>query len=495
MGLQGLITGQLPIINPSEEIIARKGFKNCDVFTARFAPVLVSSAGLVIRLIEWSWFSLGRPEDPKLMNNPLENIDQQPLPSPAAELNRGCFCVTLNNALLQAKLASDPVTQDLARTHPHLFSTTSVFISSAHVQQMQQLISVVTRVVNLPGFKRHTEGEARLQAGAQQPLGVFMGYDFHLGEKGPQLIEINTNAGGAFLNALLRDAQSKCCRSAQDEAITQEHLQQEFYAMFQHEWQLARGDQPLKTIAIIDAAPEQQYLYPEFKLAQAMFARMGLTALIADPAELIIQGQALCIKRDGFTHRIDLVYNRLTDFTLKQAHQALLRKAYEDDLAVITPNPALHARYADKRNLCALSDETALRAMGLPEQEIQVLLTTIPATRIVEPEQAAALWGARKQLFFKPWAGFGGKAAYRGDKITQRIWREILQGNYVAQQLIPPSERGIMVDDQPTALKMDIRAYVYAGRIQLLAARLYQGQTTNFRTPGGGFAPVYAMSS
>ena len=28
--------------------------------------------------------------------------------------------------------------------------------------------------------------------------------------------------------------------------------------------------------------------------------------------------------------------------------------------------------------------------------------------------------------------------------------------------------------------------------VQWLAARLYQGQTTNFRTPGGGFAPVYS---
>jgi hypothetical protein len=28
----------------------------------------------------------------------------------------------------------------------------------------------------------------------------------------------------------------------------------------------------------------------------------------------------------------------------------------------------------------------------------------------------------------------------------------------------------------------------------LTAARLYQGQTTNFRTPGGGFAPVYVVS-
>jgi hypothetical protein len=29
--------------------------------------------------------------------------------------------------------------------------------------------------------------------------------------------------------------------------------------------------------------------------------------------------------------------------------------------------------------------------------------------------------------------------------------------------------------------------------VQWIAARLYQGQTTNFRTPGGGFAPVYSF--
>lgn len=40
-------------------------------------------------------------------------------------------------------------------------------------------------------------------------------------------------------------------------------------------------------------------------------------------------------------------------------------------------------------------------------------------------------------------------------------------------------------------MKADIRCYVYNGQIQLVAARLYQGQTTNFRTPGGGFAPVF----
>jgi hypothetical protein len=69
-----------------------------------------------------------------------------------------------------------------------------------------------------------------------------------------------------------------------------------------------------------------------------------------------------------------------------------------------------------------------------------------------------------------------------------------IRSSYVAQQLVTPSERGILVDGIEAALKMDIRAYVYDGEIQLLAARLYQGQTTNFRTQGGGFAPVFIGS-
>jgi hypothetical protein len=46
------------------------------------------------------------------------------------------------------------------------------------------------------------------------------------------------------------------------------------------------------------------------------------------------------------------------------------------------------------------------------------------------------------------------------------------------------------VNDAEVSLKYDVRCYVYDGQVQLVAARLYQGQTTNFRTPGGGFALV-----
>jgi hypothetical protein len=110
---------------------------------------------------------------------------------------------------------------------------------------------------------------------------------------------------------------------------------------------------------------------------------------------------------------------------------------------------------------------------------------------LVDAKDADELWSRRKQLFFKPFAGYGSRAAYRGDKLTQRVWSEILAGGYVAQALVAPGERAVDASaDKP--LKFDLRQYVYDGLVQWSAARVYQGQTTNFRTPGGGFAPVYA---
>jgi hypothetical protein len=71
------------------------------------------------------------------------------------------------------------------------------------------------------------------------------------------------------------------------------------------------------------------------------------------------------------------------------------------------------------------------------------------------------------------------------------VFGEIVQGDYVAQKLAPPGERAVcLAGAEPVSLKYDVRCYVYAGKIQLVVARLYQGQTTNLRTLGGGFALV-----
>ncbi|MEF9672645.1 hypothetical protein QNM99_11595 [Pseudomonas sp. PCH446] len=69
------------------------------------------------------------------------------------------------------------------------------------------------------------------------------------------------------------------------------------------------------------------------------------------------------------------------------------------------------------------------------------------------------------------------------------MWQEILAGDYVAQALILPGLRTLSAMTPAQVLKFDVRDYVYNGVVQWVAARLYQGQTTNFRTLGGGFAP------
>jgi hypothetical protein len=72
------------------------------------------------------------------------------------------------------------------------------------------------------------------------------------------------------------------------------------------------------------------------------------------------------------------------------------------------------------------------------------------------------------------------------------VWKEILDADFVAQAIVAACERMVDGHDPAKAMKFDLRAYAYDGTVQWVAARLYQGQTTNFRTPGGGFSPVYS---
>jgi hypothetical protein len=159
---------------------------------------------------------------------------------------------------------------------------------------------------------------------------------------------------------------------------------------------------------------------------------------------------------------------------------------------VVTPNPRVHALFADKRNLALLSDPALLRSWGVSAETLADL-SAVPRTVPVAPGNAEDLWRERKKLFFKPAVGYGSKAVYRGDRMTQRVWGEIQRGQYVAQDYAAPSERVIDVDGAPAVRKTDVRLYVYDGEILLTAARLYQGQATNFRMPGSGFAPVFVI--
>jgi hypothetical protein len=401
----------------------------------------------------------------------------------AAALNRDCDCVGTDVAGLRHRLADT-----LADAHVDLFSASPVFVARESARQMQTLIDAVERVVALPGYQSSVLAQApEIARQAPGARGVFFGFDFHITPEGPRLIEINTNAGGPLLNAAARGAQVACCPSVEDllHALPrQSSLEDRIFAMFIEEWRRARGQAPLRHVAIVDDDPAAQFLYPEFVGFQRLFEARGVRASIVDAARLRFDGS---LRIDG--EAIDLVYNRCTDFYLAASGHAALAEAYAAG-AVITPHPHAHALYADKRNLVRMTSQDFLREVGAGHDDIATLSQGIPLTRDVVP--GTDWWQQRRQWFFKPAAGFGSRGSYRGDKMTRGVFEHVLQGGYVAQALTPPGERHRGAGG---SYKVDVRCYVYDGDVQQIAARLYQGQTTNFRTRGGGFAPVYLIPS
>lgn len=408
--------------------------------------------------------------------------------SAAALCNRDCRCSTTDRTALHAALTAglSPQVAELAAARPLLFADSAVFVAAAEVAAMQRIISAVERVTALPGYRDAMLAQATPLAQRDPgPLGAFLSYDFHLCDAGPKLIEVNTNAGGALLAAAVARAQAACCAGLRP-APGLDGLEDTLFAMMLAEWRRQRGDGRPGHIAIVDDAPERQFLLAEFLMARDLFATRGVAAEIVDAAALEYVGGRL--RHDG--RAIDMVYNRLCDFPLDEPRHGALAAAYGDGGAVVTPHPHAHALRADKRGLILLTDAAAQAAWGVDTETRDILAGGIPRTVAVCADHADALWAARNRLFFKPAAGYGSKAAYRGDKLTRRVWGEILAGRYVAQELAPPSER-LLAAGRP--MKVDLRAFVYDGALQFLSARLYQGQTTNFQTPGGGLAAVFIV--
>ena len=416
----------------------------------------------------------------------------------AAAFNEDCRCLIVDDPALTSSLANALPKEDFSiaaqSSNSMLFSATAVFLAREDVANLRATINAIERVIELQLFQSTAlvwaDALARIDLGN---YGACMGYDFHLDHEGPHLIEINTNAGGLLLNAALARAARACCSEAQKMDVGSSNLSkfdESVVEMFRNEWRSHRPLSELRTIAIVDDQPQSQYLSVEFRLFAELFKRHGLQAVIADAATLARRESRLYFGDVP----IDLVYNRLTDFALTEPRHACLRDAFVDGVAVVTPNPRNYALYADKRNLTLLTNRAFLNSLGLPATTMDTLVSRIPQTMLVTPETAPKFWVERRRWFFKPVTGFGSRAAYRGDKVTKRVFEEIAAGGYVAQARVEPAKRA---NPQPGSdpLKYDIRCYVYRGEIQLIAARLYQGQTTNFRTVGGGFAPVfYAVS-
>ncbi len=367
----------------------------------------------------------------------------------------------------------DPALGEALRRRHGLLSPCAVLLPPHEIERLERAVRALHTAFADPILVEAALEIARGEGLPDHGLGGWMlGFDFHLTAEGPRLIEINTNPGGMLAVAVQARALA-ACRPELGEAPEVEGIALD---AFRDEWERQRGERPLGRVAIIDDDPSSQYLEPEFLLYQRLFQRAGYQATVLDPDQF---------RPDA----VDMVYNRLVDFSLNSPAHAVLAEAWREGRTVVTPDPRAHFLYSDKRVMALLSDEQALRSIGVRSDIAANVARVVPLTVPVSAANAESLWAERKRWFFKPAKGHAGKAVYRGEKLSRSTWPTILTSPYVAQHYVPPSR--LNLHHVGAELKVDIRVNAWQGRVVQMAARLYQGQTTNFRTPGGGFAPVF----
>ena len=75
----------------------------------------------------------------------------------AESLNRGCGCRTLDPERLRRQLEADSTLAglygEIARSRPHLFSATTVFISPEQYRDMAAIVAAIDSVTALPAYQ------------------------------------------------------------------------------------------------------------------------------------------------------------------------------------------------------------------------------------------------------------------------------------------------------------------------------------------------------
>jgi hypothetical protein len=311
---------------------------------------------------------------------------------------------------------------------------------------------------------------------------ALMCFDFHwTHQEKLKLIEINTNASVGLIGDLVYKAHGVRHNYCAD-------FRKEILETFKEEFSAVRPGQQLKSVAIVDQKPEEQRLFIEFLLYKEMFEAEGMSCAICDSKELTwsASGKELYSKDAKV---LNLVYNRDTDFYLDSA--PAIKNAWLARAAAISPNPNEYALLADKQRLEDLAETADLgAAFGISSQSASTIQKTILKTTSVNALGDKA-WDNRKYWFFKPKRSYGGKAVYRGASVSRNVFeKQILPNDYLAQEFAPPSNVTLDHNGKEEEYKYDLRFFAYKNKVQLAVARVYQGQTTNAQTPGGGIAAV-----
>lgn len=361
---------------------------------------------------------------------------------------------------LQAKYSSwnNPESAELLKSliSDQLISETVLELPSQVLTEIQNEISAYYQLRSW-GADKLKELYATHDLPTPQNEAVCTSFDFHwTTQQELKLIEINTNA--AFL-ALGTELYQMFDPDTLFKTI-------DIVNMFSNEARLCGTD--LKKLTLIDESPRDQRLYIEFLLYQKLMEQNGILAEIKDISEI------------NSLEKSDLIYNRYTDFYLNDSEKSrVIRDLYQKGQINLSPNPYEYFLLADKQRMIDWQNQTDF---AVP----QSLLKTYDLG-LADREW---IWSERKKLFFKPKNSYGSKQAYKGAAVSHKTFDEFYGPTMMAQEYAQPAEVDVTVGSETTKMKYDLRCYAYQGKLQIVMARLYQGQTTNLKTAGGGFAVV-----
>ncbi|MDM8565473.1 hypothetical protein QUF74_07455 [Candidatus Halobeggiatoa sp. HSG11] len=335
---------------------------------------------------------------------------------------------------------------------------------------MIRFVRIMHNLSQLPSYQQIIDLPKVAQF-APKNFGVMMGYDFHITEQGPKLIEINTNAGGgslAFQAACLTD-------------IPTFKLKKKLIQMFAQEISLY-GSYPSR-IAIVDDEPEKQFFFPEMQeFAKMLTEDLGIPTDIVAPCELENENDKLFFNGN----QIDMIYNRHCDFYLETLPH--IKYAYLANNICLTPNPRIYGLLADKKRMIIWSNLKDLLELGLDATTAKFITSIVPESCLLAGQNIEQIWNDRKQWVFKPINKFGSRGVIIGSSLRKKRFNDLPAQETLVQRLVKPSLTDCEEFDKP--MKTDIRVFAYRDKILGIGARLYQGQVTNFQEQGSGYAPV-----
>ncbi len=300
---------------------------------------------------------------------------------------------------------------------------------------------------------------------------ICMSYDFHIDENQTlKLIEINTNAAFLVLGY-------EMYKMREMPLPVSDFQIDDLKTSIETEMQLqGKSVNAGFRTAIIDETPEEQRLFSEFLLFQSYFEKWGWNCQIADFRSV---------------PEVDFIYNRYTDFFLNHPDSQGLREKFLNRQVCFSPNPYEYLLLADKQRMIDWNQDEFWEKFSSEIQSLKpTLQRNLPVTLDLNPQSADDVWANRKKYFFKPKRAYGSKQSYKGASISHRLYNDLIQQEMIAQEYVSAPERKFQTPDGEQIFKFDLRFYAYQDKVQMVVARIYQGQVTNLKTPYGGFAPV-----